>query len=340
MIVRFQCGHMDTKHDRNRAVSGKGKFIARLCVELNKLGIETTYDRTRDVDVSVALSKPEYIPTNAKKRVLRLGPVEYDINRKNLAERVVQAQSYFRKVDGIIYQSEFARKMNDAFLGKPKDWQKTAIIYNGADPAYYAMVAPAASPFKFNVLASTREWVWEKRLKDVIKSFQLANIPDSCLWIAGQVWDTPQRFPPKQKDYAKKYGAPNIRFLGPQNDAQVAALYRMADVLVHLVYADACPNAVVEAMCAGCKVVCTDVGGQVELVEPLYIPVPGDPKPPRKPWNRRQPPIAPIKAIAESLVYAADLPVDREYFARMAGAYLDIDVIAKKYAAFFERVLA
>jgi len=342
---------MANKHgDWDVSKTGKGKFFGRLIPELRKLGVDVTTDPADKVDIDLQITRPVYWPENARKRVVRRGPVKYDVNM-TWREHNVKEYKYMTQCHGIVYQSEFARKMNDDFLGKPRPGQKTAVILNGADPEYYANTTPDPSPYRFNVLASTREWVWEKRLKDVIKSFQLAAIPDSCLWIAGTVWDTPKRFPPKQEGFPQRYSCENIKFLGLQDEKHVAPLYCMADVLLHLVYVDACPNAVAEALCAGCRVVTTDAGGQYEMISPLTLSeteetwnrlfpnILRDPPVPSKPWNRRTPPPADRQAVADMLKWHSEHAIKRDWIVHHARTHLGIDVIAKKYAEFFEEVL-
>ena len=45
------------------------------------------------------------------------------------------------------------------------------------------------------------------------------------------------------------------------------SLYRRSSTFVHLAYLDHCPNVVVDAQAAGCKVVCSSTGGTSEIVE-------------------------------------------------------------------------
>ena len=108
----------------------------------------------------------------------------------------------------------------------------------------------------------------------------------------------------------------------------------MANAMIHCVYIDACPNSVCEALVAGCPVICTNMGGQVELVsriDPDAI-VHCDSWDFRKRNRRKQPPVD-TRAVAEQIVrHAADKkPFD--------ASFLHIDNIAKQYLEFFERVL-
>lgn len=308
--------------------TGKGFFVQRLCSELEKLGIETTANQKDKVDIDMQISHMTYWPENATKRIIRRGPVKYDINM-DYKKSNHEDWKYMKQCHGIVYQSEFSKRMNDAFLGLPREGQQTAIIFNGADPEYYEQLKPYPSKFKYNYLASTREWVWEKHLEDIIESFLLADIKDSCLWIAGTIWDKPKRFPPFQKDYPKKYKRDNIKFLGGCDEQIVGRLYLLCNAMIHLVYNDACPNAVAEAVCAGLPVIASNSGGQAELVHPVI----NLPPVPTKAYDRRKQPKIDRSEIAKYLVaYIGN-------YRTFGCDHVNICTIAKQYAEFFEKVL-
>src|SRR5262249_38140835 len=64
---------------------------------------------------------------------------------------------------------------------------------------------------------------------------------------------------------ASRLGLPGtVRFLGSRRD--VPALLKRSELLVHPSLSEGLPNAVLEAMAAGCAVVATRVGGVPELV--------------------------------------------------------------------------
>ena len=113
--------------------TGKGFFVQRLCAELEKLGIQTTADPKEKVDIDMQISHMAYWPENARKRILRRGPVKYDTNM-DYKKSNHEDHKYMKQCHGVVYQSEFSKRMNDAFLGEPKESQKWAIIFNGADP--------------------------------------------------------------------------------------------------------------------------------------------------------------------------------------------------------------
>lgn len=314
------------------AQTGKGKFVARLLPELEKLGIEVTTNPKEPVDIDIQISKMIYWPKNAKKRIVRIGPAHYDTHI-DYKTKNKETKSYMKQCHGIIYQSEFAKKSCYNLIHKPEG-KHEAVIWNGASPEYYDGLPEMNTMFAHNFLASTREWVWEKRLKDIIKSFIMADIKDSALWILGKVWDKPKRFPPFQKDF-DRYEKSNIFFVGECTDEMIGSYYKMATALIHTVYIDAQPNSIAEAICANLPVVCTDQGGQAEVVygcdagiilkDKLYN---------FRPVNRRKLPGVNRRELARAMKEILKHPP--EWIDRSS---VDIKNIAKQYKTFFEKVL-
>jgi glycosyltransferase involved in cell wall biosynthesis len=313
------------------AQTGKGKFVQRLLPELEKLGVDVTTNPKDKVDIDIQITKMIYWPKNATKRIVRIGPSHYDTNM-DYAGHNKESKSYIKKCHGIIYQSKFAKKECYNLITKPEK-KHEAVIWNGASPEYYKGIKPRESKFKYNFLASTREWVWEKRLKDIIKAFKMADIPDSALWVLGRIWDKPKRFPPAQK---KLKPEKNIFFVGECNDATIGCFYRSCNALIHTVYIDAQPNSIAEAICAGLPVVCTDQGGQAEVVDECTAGLVVKDKPwDFRPINRRKLPEVNRKALSEAMREVLVSPI-REWIDSEA---VDIKTIAKQYKEFFEKVL-
>ena len=347
------CIQMLSKNS-DRSLTGKGKFFKRLRAEFEKMGIEVTYDPKKKVDIDICINKPLWWPKNAKRKVIRLGPVEADSNRKDLKECWHIAKKYIKQSHGIIYQSEFSMKANHAFLGHPKCAE--TIILHGAPDRSNSEVAPCPNcigngvkgPWDYkhyyhrNFLLSTREWVFEKRLEEGIKSFLLADIPNSHLWIAGQVWDKPKRFPREQKSFRKKYRQDNIHFLGQMDDWQTSLLYKYCDAMLFLSYIDSCPNSVVEAITHGLPVISNCCGGQFEILSARSLrdtqcaTIRSEEMWNFKVMNRRKQPKAHRKGYALHMRAIAENP---QRIKPEAVRHVHIETIAKQYKAFFEELL-
>ncbi len=90
----------------------------------------------------------------------------------------------------------------------------------------------------------------------------LAQYPVATMVIAGS---GPLRA--ALEDLARELGvAPRVRFTGRVENAEMAALYRNADLMLNPSTVDNMPNSVLEAMASGVPVVSTDVGGLPFLV--------------------------------------------------------------------------
>ena len=48
---------------------------------------------------------------------------------------------------------------------------------------------------------------------------------------------------------------------------QLISLYHRSSTFVHLAYLDHCPNVVIDAQAAGCKIICSSTGGTHEVVD-------------------------------------------------------------------------
>ena len=67
------------------------------------------------------------------------------------------------------------------------------------------------------------------------------------------------------KDYHKQT-AGRVFYLGDLDYETLISLYKRSTTFVHLSYLDHCPNVVVDAQAAGCKVICSSTGGTKEVV--------------------------------------------------------------------------
>ncbi len=289
--------------------TGKGFFIQRLTKALRKLGCEIVKPG-QPADIDLQIGKRVWSP-NADVEVLRLGAAHIDkrSDYKALNKRKSKAM---KKCDAVIYQSKFSKELCESFLGKVK---KSRVIFNGASLQYYENLVPRDSPRRVNFCAVTRKWTPQKRLREVIKSFELADIPSSMLWIVGD---------------CDKYHAKGVSYLRKLDQKELGELYRLCNAFIHLTSYDACPNAAVEALAAGCPVITNNQNGAAEfatVVLPIY------PKWNFMPVNFKNLPDVDCMMVAEAM---------REYTKKelvVNNAVIDINVIARKYKEYFEELL-
>lgn len=311
--------------DWNTSHTGKGKFFARLIPALKKLGVKITTDPSKKADIDLQISRFHYKP-NARKLILREGPFTIDssMNYKKLNKGIWKS---VKMADGIIYQSKYSKKVGRKFLGKPPG--KEVIIYNGANPDFYENIEPKESQFKYNFLASARMWHPQKRLKQTIKAFRRAEIKESCLWIAGNILGS-----------EKKYESENIRFVGLLDNETLGSFYKLCDALIDITYLSACPNNCIEAMIAGCPVICGSEGGTSELTAGAWNIETKKYK--FKPMNLKKPPKIKMDELVRAIKFHTLGPPDRNFpneaFGRLQER-LHIDSIARQYLNFFKKVI-
>ncbi len=294
-------------------VTGKGRFALRLIKAMRYIGAEIVSDMS-PCDIDLQFGKWRYHPEKCKKSVIRLGPAHVDSSQNYKKLNDVKWQSV-KKCDAVIYQSEYSKKVCEKFIGKNRE---NRIIFNGADPEFYDGLQPYSSHYSINILASTRKWLPQKRLKYIIKAFISANIQDSCLIVNGET------------DLIKRYeNYPNIMFFGTVNDKIIGRLLKLCNFFINITYLDAAPNAVVESLCAGCPVVCSNQGGTSELVGDNGLVLDIDRTYGFHPVNLQKPPKIDIVSLSDAMKFAVNI-------GRVTVPYLHINYIAKQYMEYFK----
>lgn len=287
--------------------AGRRKFIHRLAGAMARLGVEIV-DRRADVHLFLPTHEPS---ASARVNVLRLDglytnrgpwPVRKNMRIRRAAERA----------DAVVFQNEFCREAYARFLGfRPA---LHAEILNGADPAEFAPRAPR------DFFLANANWKPMKRLDVTIAAFEMAleRGLDAELWITGE--------PDERREH------PRVRYLGWQTAEQLRELLAGAIASVHLGWLDACPNAMVEAVVAGCPVIYTTSGGHPYIGEGAGIAIADAVWDYHKTESQTPPPID-VEPVVEAM-----LRVRREPPA-VHRPDLFIDAIARQYAAFFQQVL-
>jgi hypothetical protein len=146
-----------------------------------------------------------------------------------------------RNADGVVFQNAFCRKTYEMVLGFTPE--RSADIVNGADPAEFAPRRPG------NVLLANAQWRHYKRLDAIVGAFAKLTERgvDARLHITGE----PEA----------RVNHPGITYLGNVSSEVVRSELAVAAASIHLSWLDWCPNAMVEAVVAGCPVIYTNSGG-------------------------------------------------------------------------------
>ncbi len=186
------------------------------------------------------------------KNVLRLDGLYFD-SENTLGDSDKKNRPILRayeKTDGIIFQSEFNRKLFKNFIGEANC--PVTVIPNGA-PLDFSPIGPKIN-YGFNkTLLCSSYWRAHKRLKCIISSFLEYGDPTTGLVILG---NSSEKLPEH----------PNIKYIGRIHPLKLPEYLRGGDAFIHLSWLDHCPNSVVEALCCGLPVLCTHNGGTKEIV--------------------------------------------------------------------------
>ena len=305
----------------NSAKTGKGFFVQRLVTALGKLGAEVTNDTDKKVDIALHIGHVRY-KSRARADVLRIGPAR--VSKHEQYEKLnLKRKKSIMMADAVVFQSKYSRKVNHKFVYKPKCPE--TIIYNGVDYDWFDTVVRArdlGSGAAF--VASTRKWIPQKRLKDIVVAFKMAEIPDSKLYILGNALDQD-----------KKYTGEGVVYVGECDQPAIASYLKAATAFVHIVYLDACPNSVAEAIGAKAPVICTNQGGTEEMLEGWnYISV-QDKQFKYEPVDLSSPPKLDRVVLANAMKMAADM----KWESVERPERCDINIVAHDYLKFFEEVL-
>lgn len=236
--------------------TGKGFFYNRLAQEIIDY-VDVGGDDTDSYDV--AINNVRVGGIKAKHQIIRIDGVYHDLGRnyKKLNHQIFKGFSNLP--DGVIYQSNFSKLMADRYVGKTN--KPTAVIYNGANIESYEYVTPVEKEHQFNFFSFSR-WRPHKRLREIVESFLLADIEDSCLYIAGDLSKSGT-----DKKWQQKHLRGKVKYLGVLSQQEINSYLKIMNAVIHICWFDSCPNSVVESIAAGVHVISNNIGGTAELVE-------------------------------------------------------------------------
>ena len=225
--------------------SGPNGFGLKLARQLIK-GEHILTNENPDVRLAFIHSANDFSPT-----VLRLDGIYFnsaqDWNRMN--EPIKRS---YECASAVVVQSEFDKKLVFRFFGSRGNvW----VIHNGTDIDLIDKIQPA-------VIGLPREKVWmcasswrpHKRLQENVRLFQEYAGSDHVMIVAGN----------GTKEHLTTTDD-RIKIVGDLTWEQMVSCMKASSNFVHLAWLDHCPNVVVDAKAAGCKVHVSKAGGTVEL---------------------------------------------------------------------------
>ncbi len=281
--------------------TGKGFFLNKLAEAMVRLGAEVTSDVDAHHSAAVNVGR---VNTKSACVVFRIDSIP--------RSRIGQMRSDAARSDKIIFQSEFTAKLYRRTIGKIPCSHR--VIHNGSNIVDTMWVG------RRNFMAVSRSWRACKRLSDTIESFLLAFVPDSLLYVVGNVGAATRR----------KYSNRSVKFVGLIGNDEFADYYPTMCAMIHLCWLDSCPNAVVEAIAAGVPVITNNVGGTRELVGPaggIICDV-------DRPYDYKADPVGRPPKINRRVVAEAIERCAKSHLTVVRRDHVDIDNVARQYLEF------
>ena len=245
--------------------SGPNKFTRHLFNALiNNHKVRVTNNQN-DSDVEFCLIQQQ--AHKVKPMVLRLDGIYFN-SEQDFKQQNAPIRFAYENADAVVFQSNFNKQLTESWFGPHKNGH---VIHNAADsnfinlPDFKQGVVPKYGnemswPWDHDkeVWSCAASWRPHKRLMQNVLYF-LDHAPENAVFaIAGGLG----------MDEAKQYMnmSPRIYVLGDLVYPQLISLYHRSSTFVHLAYLDHCPNVVIDAQAAGCRIVCSSTGGTHEVV--------------------------------------------------------------------------
>lgn len=299
-MIKITAAHM-------KKSGGPGIFMNRLLSYMQDKDMVRVVDAGADIYFSTVLGKPP----KGMRFVYRAAAAYYDtIHQKKRHGFNLKIAKLVKRADFVIYQSKFAKKMVESILRVKA--KKSTIICNGVKSCL--PTSGDRDPLLF--VASANWSVPGKRGKHIIKSFKKAAVPGSRLIMLGS---------------GVKNKSSRIRCWGRVSFEKIAKVLSCSPTFIHLCYAEACPNAVIEALSFGCPVICNNIGATPEIVGDSGIIVKCD-----KPFVFRRRPVN-LKIKTDRVAKAIRDSVHKEW--KVDRPDLQLSISAEKYLNVFRKVL-
>ena len=314
----------------NKAKGGPANFMNNLRKSLERQSLAKTslyINPLNDCNIFANLAKLTWF----KKFFFRIDGVNYDLlsdvgeKQKSNGEMLKGA----KKARGVIFQSDFSKSLFEIILGySPK---RQIIIHNGTDREIFRPDLQSGIRSRLNipedafVFVTSAKWRTHKRLSSMLDAFQSfkerhKEIKTYFLVIGDHEAIT----------------AENVIFLQRVNNSDLPMYYNASDVYLFFSWLDNCPNSVIEAICCGLPVICTNQGGTHELVEMSNggIVVDADEPFEFKEVELYNPPVPDMGKIATAM---DDMFQDYAMYKNQINSEVfDIDIVAKKYFDFMK----
>lgn len=237
--------------------SGPNKFARQLtnCL-VEKYNIDVTQDSNLS-DVEIALIQLNHY--KKKPLLLRLDGIYFN-TRQDFKSQNTPIKYSYENGNCVIFQSVFNKKLTEHWFGVHDN---SRVIHNAADKSLIDKVKPIVFDNlekDIEVWSCASSWRPHKRLSENLRYFCELAPSTAIMVIAGSGAD--HNIIEKYQKISKE----RIFYVGELDYLSLVGLYKRSTTFVHLAFIDHCPNVVVDAQAAGCKIVCASSGGTKEIV--------------------------------------------------------------------------
>lgn len=281
--------------------SGPNRFASRLARQLALTGhsLADPVQGTVDAQLSFICMTTKLAPV-----ALRLDGIYFN-SEQDYATLNAPIRMAHDIADAVIVQSEFDRELIERYFGRRDD---VTVIRNGTDTGAIDDAQPLFSPQldSFSeVWCCASSWRPHKRLAENVRCFMEMAPSDACFVIAGGDPDV-------------RVADPRVFYAGHLSEADMLSLFKRATTFIHLARLDHCPNVVVDAHAAGCRIICASSGGTSEIAGSDAIVIEDEPWD-WKPCRLYNPPMLDFSRLSNRQCF--DAPND---IASVALEYIDV----------------
>ena len=232
-----------------QSTSGPNHFAKKLVRYLGRS--EVTFDSRRKPDIRLCFIESYQQDFKDVPLIQRLDGIYFN-KKQNYKAQNTNIRKTYNSAAGVIFQTNFNKELITKYFG---NHDKSVVIHNGADIDYINNIRPLEDKIfdKYeDVWCCASSWRPHKRLEENISYFLEHSSSKDLLVIAGNV----------EKNIIDN---DRVIYVGHLNIEQLISLYKRADNFIHLAWLDHCPNVVVDARAAGCKIICSSSGGTKEI---------------------------------------------------------------------------
>ena len=228
--------------------SGPNCFGRKLFESLKQKGV--TFDSMRDPLATLAFIHKTRTPLMGT-LFQRLDGIYFNSDQNYRQQNKPILETY-KLADGVIFQSEFNRKLITKYFGEHDYY---TVIPNGSNFDLIAALPTIPDHIRNKygkIWCCASHWRPHKRLRENIEYFLEHSEDNDIMFVVGKTTEEP-------------FNHHRVKYLGELKYENLLTILKAADYFIHLAWLDHCPNVVVDARSCGSQVICSSSGGTKEI---------------------------------------------------------------------------